>query len=74
MAPSRPAGKLMQPCMKHKTVEWKETEAGRLRPEKKGERKKNHLDESLQGVECCVVRLPACRGALSLSPWCDSGK
>ena len=64
----------MQPCMKQKTkknggVEG-EIEAGRLRPEEEGERKKkkrkeNPVDESLRGEECGVVRLPACRGTFS---------
>lgn len=59
----------MQLCMKHKTLEWKEIEAGRLRPPKK----KNLLDETLQEEECGVVRLPPCQGALNLST-CDLGK
>lgn len=50
----------------HKTVEWKEIEAGRLRPPKK-----KNPDETLQEEECSIVRLPLCRGALDLSPCCD---
>lgn len=47
-----------------KLGEWKEIEAGRIRPFK--ERRKKMLDEGLQEKECGVVRLPPCRGAKPL--------